>query len=168
MVGLSELVSDSLARHGVDTPLDPRRLRWSNWMRCESCLSFVGVPDKGGVFALAEELLGPGNISGADGKRVLAVYRISETDQLGLTMGRLFLPRGPEAERLATGRCFARYAIIEDAAQRRAAHAAFQQWMAASAETATGINAASDAALMSPSSNKETQIGQVSPLSPAF
>jgi len=168
MVGLSELVSDSLARHGVDTPLDPRRLRWSNWMRCESCLSFVGVPDKGGVFALAEELVGPGNIPGADGKRMLAVYRVSETEQLGLTMGRLFLPRGQEAERLASGRCFARYAIIEDAAQRRAAHAAFQQWMAASAETATGINAASDAALMSQSSNKETQIGPRSPVSSGF
>jgi hypothetical protein len=168
MVGLSELVSDSLARHGVETPLDPRRLRWSKWLRCESCLSFVGVPDEGGVFALAEELAGPGDISSADGKRMLAVYRISETDHLGLTMGRLFLPRGPEAERLASGRCFARYAIVADPAQRRAAHAAFQQWMAASAETATGINAASDAALMSPSSNKETQIGPRSPVSPGF
>lgn len=168
MVGLEQLVSESLARHGVETRLDPRRLRWSQWLRCDSCLSFIGVPDSGGIFALAEELVGPGEISGADGKRMLAVYRISEADHLGLTMGRLFLPGKPEADRLASGRCFARYAIVEDAAQRRTAHAAFQQWMASSAETPTGINASSDAALVSQSSNKQTQIGQGSPLSSGF
>ncbi|MGA8150257.1 MAG: hypothetical protein WB952_04855 [Terriglobales bacterium] len=168
MVGLSELVTESLARHGVETTLDPRRLRWSNWLRCESCFSFLGVPDEGGIFALAEELIGPGKIPGADGKRMLAVYRVSETDHLGLTMGRLFLPGCPETERLATGRCFARYAIVEDTAQRRAAHAAFQQWMASSVETATGINSTSDAAVMPQSSNREAQIGPLSPVSAAF
>lgn len=159
MVGLAQLVSESLARHGVETSLDPRRLQWSKWLHCESCFSFVGVPDKGGIFALAEELVGPGDISGADGRRMLAVYRISETEHLGLTMGRLFLPGRPEAGRLATGRCFARYAVVEDEAQRRTALAAFQQWMAASVETATGINAASDAVVVSRSSDKEAQIG---------
>jgi len=168
MVGLAELVSESLARHGVETSLDPRRLPWSKWLRCESCLSFVGVPDKGGIFALAEELVGPGEISGTEGKRMLAVYRISETDHLGLTMGRLFLPGGPEARRLATGRCFARYAVVEDAAQRRAAHTAFQQWMASSFETATGISAAPEAPLAPQSSNKDAQIGPPSPLPSGF
>jgi len=168
MVGFSQLVSESFARHGVETSLDPRRLRWSSWLRIESCLSFAGVPDKGGIFALAEELVGPGDILGADGKRMLAVYRISETDHLGLTMGRLFLPGGPEARRLATGRCFARYAVVEDAAQRRIAYAAFQQWMGSSAETVTGISAAPDAALVPKSSNKEAQIGPSLPLSTGF
>jgi hypothetical protein len=168
MVGLEQLVSESLARHGVETSLDPRRLRWSQWLRCESCLSFVGVPDSGGIFALAEEIVAAGDISGTDGKRILAVYRISETDHLGLTMGRLFLPGKPEADRLASGRCFARYAIVEDAAQRRSAHAAFQQWMASSVETATGINASPEAALVSQSSNKEAQIGLGSLLSAGF
>jgi len=168
MVGLEQLVSESLARHGVETSLDPRRLRWSQWLRCESCLSFVGVPDSGGIFALAEELVGKGEISGADEKRMLAVYRISETDHLGLTMGRLFLPGKPEAERLTAGRCFARYAIVEDVVQRRAAHAAFQQWMASSAEIATGINAPCEAALLPQSSNKEAQIGRGSPLPSGF
>jgi hypothetical protein len=168
MIDLAQLVSESLARHGVETSLDPRRLRWSKWLRCESCFSFAGVPDKGGIFALAQELVGTGDIAGSDGKRMLAVYCISETNHLGLTMGRLFLPGGLEAKRLVNGHCFARYAIVEDAAQRRAAHAIFQQWMTASAETATGINAAFDAPLLSQSSNKEAQIGLGSPLSSGF
>jgi len=166
MVGLAQLVSESLARHGVESSLDPRRLQWSKWLRCESCFSFVGVPDKGGIFALAEELIGPGNIFGADGKRMLAVYRISETDHLGLTMGRLFLPGGQEAERLVAGRCFARYAVVEDTTQRRAAHADFQQWMASSSEAALGITAPSREVMGS--SNKQAQIGPPLPLPAGF
>jgi len=168
MVGLAQLVTESLARHGVETNLDPRRLRWSGWLRVESCLSFAAVPDQGGIFALAEELIGPGDLSCVDGKRVLAVHRISEAEYLGLTMGRLFLPGGPESHRLATGRCFARYAVVEDAAQRHAACAAFQQWMGASMEIATGINVASDAATVPQSSNKEAQIGPPAPLLSGF
>ena len=165
MVGLEQLVSESLARHGVETTLDPRRLRWSEWVRCESWLSFIGVPDQGGIFALAEELVGPGDNSRVDGKRMLAVYRISETNYLGLTMGRLFLPGGPEAKRLATSRCFARYAVVEDAAQRRAAHANFQQWMASSSEAALGM---APSPALPESSNKEAQFGPPLPLSPCF
>jgi hypothetical protein len=56
-----------------------------------------------------------------------------------MALGRLFLPGNPERERLATGRCFARYAVIEDATQRRAAHADLQRWLSSSSETASGI-----------------------------
>ena len=45
---------------------------------------------------------------------MLALFQISETDDLGMALGRLFLPGAPEGERLAAGRCFARYAVIED------------------------------------------------------
>ena len=31
MEGLARLVSESLARHGVDTSIDQRRLQWSRW-----------------------------------------------------------------------------------------------------------------------------------------
>jgi len=124
MLGLAELVTESLARHGVETRLDPRRLRWSEWFPVESCLSFAQIPDRGGIFALAEA---HGEL--ADGRRMLAVFRISEAEYLGLTLGRLFLPGGPEAKHLAEGRVFARYAVVEDPAQRRAACAAFQHWM---------------------------------------
>jgi len=57
MEGLTRIVSESLARHGFDRPLDYRRLRWSRWFRCESHHSLLLVPSKPGVFALAEEIM---------------------------------------------------------------------------------------------------------------
>ena len=56
MEGLTRLVSESMARHGFDRPLDYRRLHWSRWFRCESHHSLLFVPSKPGVFALAEEI----------------------------------------------------------------------------------------------------------------
>ena len=57
METLSRLVTESLARHGFDRPLDYRRLQWSHWFRCESHHSLLVVPSKPGVFALAEEVM---------------------------------------------------------------------------------------------------------------
>jgi len=57
MEGLTRLVSESLVRHGLDRPVDYRRLRWSRWFRCESHHSLLLVPSKAGVFALAEEIV---------------------------------------------------------------------------------------------------------------
>jgi hypothetical protein len=56
MESLTRLVSESLARHGFDRPIDYRRLRWSRWFRCESLHSLLFVPSQPGVFALAEEI----------------------------------------------------------------------------------------------------------------
>jgi hypothetical protein len=56
METLTRLVSESLARHGFDRPVDYRRLQWSRWFRCESHHSLLVVPSKPGVFALAEEV----------------------------------------------------------------------------------------------------------------
>src|ERR1700732_670933 len=57
MEGLNRLVSESMARHGFDRPLDYRRLHWSRWFRCESHHSLLFVPSKSGVFAIAEEIM---------------------------------------------------------------------------------------------------------------
>lgn len=57
METLTRLVSESLARHGFDRPVDYRRLQWSRWFRCESHHSLLVVPSKPGVFALAEEVV---------------------------------------------------------------------------------------------------------------
>jgi hypothetical protein len=64
---ITRLVTDSLARHGLDRPIDPRRLQWSRWSRCDSPHSLLVVPSKPGIFALAEEVmdLGSGNTLGA-------------------------------------------------------------------------------------------------------
>ena len=63
MESLTRLVTDSLVRHGFDRPIDPRRLQWSRWFRCDSPHSLLVVPSKPGIFALAEEVanLGPIN-----------------------------------------------------------------------------------------------------------
>jgi len=57
MEDLTRLVTESMARHGFDRPLDYRRLQWSRWFRCESHHSLLFVPSKPGVFALAEEIM---------------------------------------------------------------------------------------------------------------
>jgi len=139
MEALSLMVNESLARHGIETKLDHRRLAWSRWFRCESSLSFVLVPGKPGIFALGEEVLAPGETSATDGKRMLALFRIAQAGDLGMALGRYFLPGSPDRERLESGKCFVRYAVIEDSAQRSAAHAALNQWMTSSAETAFGF-----------------------------
>jgi len=69
---------------------------------------------------------------------MLALFQISEADDVGMALGRLFLSGNPVRERFASGRCFARYVVIEDANQRRTALTALQRWMASSAEAATG------------------------------
>jgi hypothetical protein len=57
MEALTRMVVDSLARHGLDRPIDPRRLQWSRWFRCDSTHSLLTVPSKPGIFALAEEVM---------------------------------------------------------------------------------------------------------------
>jgi hypothetical protein len=131
MEGLAQLVNDSLARNGVHPSLDHRRLEWSRWFRFDSSVSALLVPAKPGVFALGEEVVPPGE-NGAEGKRMLALFQISESDDLGMTLGRMFLPGNLLRERLENGNCFARYTVIEDAAQRQSALAALQNWMQSS------------------------------------
>jgi hypothetical protein len=153
MEGLVRLVADSLARNGFEAPLDHRRLRWSRWFRCESSFNLLLIPSDPGLFALGEEVIAPGEIPATGGRRMLAVFQISEAKDLGLAMGRQFAPNSPVRERLPEGRCFARYVVIEDDVQRRAAHAAMQKWLGSSAESATGI---SGDFVMLPESAQET------------
>jgi len=135
MEGLERMVSESFARHGVEPAFDYRRVEWSRWFRCADSFSLVLMSSKPGVFALGEEIVAPGAV----GKRMLALFQISETDDLGMGLGRLFLPGSSLGERLAAGRCFARYAVIEDETQRHAAYAALQRWLTSSLETTSGI-----------------------------
>jgi len=143
MEGLSRLVAESLVRHGFEATLDPRRIEWSKWFRCESSFSVLLVPSKPGLFALGEEVIAPGETAVTGGKRMLALFQITEADDL-------FLPGNPLRERFASGRCFVRYSVIEDDAQRRSANAAFQQWMASSSESASGLGSSSEFVLKSP------------------
>jgi hypothetical protein len=143
MENISRMVSDSLARNGVEPSFDHLRLEWSRWFRCESSFSVLLAPCKPGIFAIGEEMISPANGS----KRMLALFQVAETDDLGMTLGRLFLPGNPIRERLASGQCFARYSVIEDHAQRTAAYGIFQRWMQESAEAASGIGSRGAGAL---------------------
>ena len=183
MEGIAHLVAESLVRHGFETTFDHRRLQWSQWFPCEDRFSLVLAPCKPGIFALGEEVAvfcgaseprsrHPERSEGSltDGKRMLALFQISEADDLGMALGRLFLSRNPERQRFANGRCFARYVVIEDGNQRRSAHVALQRWMASSADFHVG-----PAGLVSghdfnraESSNKQAQIGPPSPIPSGF
>ena len=130
MESISQLVGDSLARHGIEPSLDHLRLEWTRWFRCESSFSVLLVPAKAGIFVLAEEVASPGR----DSKRILAVFQIKETGDIGMALGRLFLPGSPVREKLESGRCFARYAVIENAEERAAAYQSFHRWIEDSAQ----------------------------------
>jgi|SRR5580658_141244 hypothetical protein len=90
MEGLTRLVTESLARHGFDRPLDYRRLHWSRWFRCDSHHSLLIVPSKPGVFALAEEIM--------DGATTVATVPQSEAS--GPVWDRVSDPVRPSAARL--------------------------------------------------------------------
>jgi hypothetical protein len=194
MEAITQLVVDSLARHGFDRPVDPRRLQWSRWSRCDTPHSLLVVPSKPGIFALAEEVVdlgvstdhvgtaAPGcpaeqssaaassasNLEGssaagadrflggaalqrcdslaekkavlaAEPRRMLAVLQFSEDDDMAFTLDRMFTRINPMRERLASGKCFLRFVVVEDQAQRRSICAALNQWMTTSAEKATGL-----------------------------
>ncbi|MGA8501607.1 MAG: hypothetical protein WB683_08680 [Candidatus Sulfotelmatobacter sp.] len=177
MEALTRLVADSLARHGFDRPVDPRRLQWSRWFRCDSTHSLLVVPSKPGIYALAEEVmdLGASNThvetaapsdvvarsmdreghdfsravsgnprdaaSAAEAtRRMLAVLQFSEDDDMAFTLDRMFTCANPMRARLASGRCFLRFVVIEDQSQRRNICNALNQWMHSSAEKASGID----------------------------
>ena len=142
MEGLAHLVAESLVRHGFEPSFDHRRLQWSNWFRCQDSFSLVLAPCKPGIFALGEEVIAPGELAVGEGKRMLALFQISEAEDVGMALGRLFLSGSPARERFASGRCFARYVVIEDANQRRTALTALERWMASSSEAATGVQQA--------------------------
>jgi hypothetical protein len=212
MEALTRMVADSLARHGLDRPVDPRRLQWSRWFRCDSTHSLLVVPSKPGIFALAEEVMDLGVNSSDVGstdreghdfspepalskrsapkepalsersapkepalsersapkepalsersapkgavtpainspalaaevpqRRMLAVLQFAEDDDMAFTLDRMFTRINPMRDRLASGRCFLRFVVMEDQAQRRSICAALNQWMLSSAEKASGL-----------------------------
>jgi hypothetical protein len=146
MEEIRKLVNDSLARHGVTLSSSHGRLGWSQWFPCESSIGMLLAPPKPGIFAVAEEVAPSADpVAEATpdedrGKRMLAIFQISEADDLGMGLGRLFLPGNPARQRLISGRCFACYAVIEDPLERFRAHQAVERWMHGSGETASVAN----------------------------
>ena len=167
MEGLTRLVTESLARHGFDRPVDYRRLHWSRWFRCESHHSLLLVPSKPGVFALAEEIVdfGAGRNDASNDhvgtaasavrpsearldlaalptpRRMLAVTQFFDDDDMAFVLDRMLSRHNPMRARLVSGHFFVRFVVIEEQSQRRSICNALNQWIASSAEKASGIGA---------------------------
>ena len=138
MENLDRIVADTLAQSGFETPMFLRPVPWSRWFRCESSFSLLLVPSAPGLYALAEEIVAPGEGSA---KRMLAVFEIGETEDLCVTLSRQFAPGSPLNERLSTSRCFVRFAQLRDVERRRMVCNSLKRWLAASAQAATGLPA---------------------------
>lgn len=101
-------------------------MNWSAWFRCESSFGLLLVPRQPGIFALAEEVIEP---TGPTARRMLAVFEIDATDDLVRALSRLFTPVSPFKERMATARCYARYAVMSDAVERQRTVVALKDWL---------------------------------------
>jgi len=75
----------------------------------------------------------------AEPRRMLAVSQFLEDDDMAFVLDRMLAQENPMRARLASGRYFVRYVVIEDATQRRSICNALNQWIVSSAEKATGI-----------------------------
>lgn len=106
-----------------------RRLRWSPWSRCESSFGMLLVPSLPGVYVLAEQVLAPGEAPSLGEKRMLAVLSVASADDLAISLSRLFTLASPLRDRLMTSRCYIRYAVLPDLAQRQAVCAALDNWL---------------------------------------
>jgi hypothetical protein len=139
MEGLSQMVSESLTRNGFQTAIDHQRLEWSAWSPCDDMFSALLLPARPGLLALGEEIIPAAASSSTGGKRMLALCRVMEAEDLGMALARLFAPGAPDRDRLLNGRFLFRYAPMEDAAQRRSAATALERWMGSTAAQATGF-----------------------------
>ncbi len=116
------------------------RVAWSPWTRCESSFALVLAPRDPGVFAVAEEVVPVlDDHSGLVSRRMLAVFHVGSSDDLGRDLAGLFAVASPVHDRLAEGRCYLRYAPVPDTAVRDLVFASLQQWMASASEVATGV-----------------------------
>jgi hypothetical protein len=70
---------------------------------------------------------------------MLAVTQFFEDDDMAFVLDRMLSRRNPMYDRLASGRYFVRFVVVEDQTQRRSICNALNQWMVSSAEKATGI-----------------------------
>ena len=111
-------------------------LNWSRWSRCESSFALLLVPHQPGIFALAEEVMEP---SGANARRLLAVFEINEADNLAFALSRFFAPGSAWQERLTQTRCYLRYVVITEAEKRSAAADALKRWLSSQLDNAAQV-----------------------------
>jgi hypothetical protein len=153
--------TSNMPANQLDAQAEGLRLPWSRWSRCESSFSLLLVPPRPGVFVLAEDVLAEDVATDAredgGGRRMLAVFYVGEADDLSRSLGRLFAATSPLREKLATSRCYVRFAPVEDSTWRQSVAAALGKWFAEAAATAQAARAAAaGAASTSETSNTVT------------
>ena len=111
-------------------------MNWSRWFHCESSFGLLLVPSQPGVFALAEEVV---QSVGPQSRRMLAVFDVSEAEDLSRAMSRLFAAGSPWREKMAQAKVYVRYAIAPSIADRRTAAAALKNWLSAQREVASQV-----------------------------
>ena len=130
MEGLTRLVNESLADHGYEPNSITAACNGQSGSAASRASAYCS-PLASPASSRWEKKSSPG---GAGSKRMLALFHIAETGDISMAMGSLFLPGSLFRERLESGRCFTRYAVIENATERAQAVTALQQWMQSSAE----------------------------------
>ena len=111
-------------------------LNWSRWSRCESSFGLLLVPSQPGIFALAEEVM---ESSGANARRLLAVFEINEAENLAFALSRFFAPGSAWQERLTQTRCYLRYVVITDDEKRSSATDALKRWLNSQLDAAAQV-----------------------------
>ncbi len=87
------------------------------------------------------ELSSAATTTAAESRRMLAVVQFGEDEDMAFVLDRMFSLQNPMRARLASGRCFVRFVVIEDEAHRRSIAGALNQWIVTSGEKASGIGA---------------------------
>jgi len=108
---------------------------WTKWSQYQSSFSLMLVPHRPGVFALAEEVVSPTDSS----KRMLALVSVTEADDLAYMISQMFNASTDVQRRMGELKLFIRYAVVDDADQRRAVAAALNLWIQGVVQSATGV-----------------------------
>ena len=147
---LEEVTPDGRASLTVSGDEKPH---WSAWSRCESSFSLLLVPHKPGVFALAEEVIDAGSHS----RRMLAMFAVTESDDVARSISQLFTAGHPLRERLGQCRCFVRYAVVQDPAERQAIAHALERWLLQASDRAAELAPPSLQAQVQPQASVQAQ-----------
>lgn len=100
------------------------RLHWSSWFHCESSFNLMLVPDRPGIFVIAEEVVSAVPVKGRG--RNLNVIEVDAADDLFHSLNQLFAHHCPMRDKLENSRCFLRFAEVSDPAVRSEAVAQLQ------------------------------------------
>jgi hypothetical protein len=112
-------MSTATASHAI-------HLHWSRWFHCESSFSLSLVPNKPGIFAIAES--GDAAVPHPAGL-TLNIVQVQAADDLFHSLNHLYAHDCPMRERLEKNRCFIRYAAVDDVHLRAAVASDLQKWL---------------------------------------